>query len=984
MDFLKNLPSYEPWIYLLSALGTLLFALVLYSLLKRAISPQEKRWAVPFARTFWVLAALYAVLIITYRVYNTTAGSHVEHGLGYLFLQSLIPCFSAMTNYLFFISGSRLWETTLDFDKEASYETQSHEPIKEHRIKVGKKSISKRHLKLALGVVLILSALLQIAALAKGLPKWAEEWAAFPDDVLSFIALIYMGVALYQNSKSRRERLLPWERVITWLGLLSSIGYAIIYFLWGMGELRRFVERTLPGASEDDLKLIPSLLVSLISLPFKFWIFYSGYSLLLLISGPLQGIETLLDKITRGEKELLDKDGILRSVWEELHAERVGLFIKLPGVEENMIEHHEFPPRPGRMSQDPTRFTLQPNELYDKVMKSGITKIKPLPGESRWAAQKPSKVGVPVYFHDSVIACLEVSIGKGKFTKVDRVKLERIATLIALALQAYREMFAINKITDDAGRLQIEVQNYDMKRDVDEITRIIHNVISSLSTGISIEMGFEEYKKIEPEKGPLDKPTRRQLDAKDGDKVAEDARVDRRWLSNELKFMDKKVGKQVLGKFILATDKVSRRRQHPTLGTNESFLLAVSDLATDTLLDFTRGRLNQLTDLLGKRLNSQGVRTPADWCLAVEKTAQEAGLSWAVVSYSDGEDGMIGDESAVKLVRRLEQPDLTEKWDEKEDGFWLYSLDEQEANAYHVIRKSLVDSVREQDEPPATLWLGVEREGFGQELRYISPWEFFLFHFCEIASTALHRLREIEYQKKRMGEVQSIIAGTLIVGPLTHNLASVGRSLGNTAEELMSVGVDESNRDVLMEDLRRQREKINSLLPKIEEIYEERDLHQPCPLDEVVERAVERVESYSAKFDVRIEKCVPAGLLIDVPFDGAASTLAIVIENAKEAIGGMLGKGKSGKGLIRIGVRETEDKIICDVVDSGPGIPDRLRGRLLKEVCKNNTKENSHGVGLLFSAHLLRYYEGDIKITEFGPEPNTTVSIYFPKYLSRQ
>ena len=958
MDYLTNLPKYEWLIYLLSAFGTLLFALVLFSLLQRSISPQEKRWANPFADTFWMLAVLYFVLLILYGTYGTKPKPNDPVNF---ILHSSIFCFSAVTNYLFIISGSRLWEPTLLLDKQ-------------RLINFRKWSIRSGHLKLALIISLCLSVLLQIANLAGLIGKWAK----YPDDILSFVALIYMGVALYLNSRSRREKLLAWEKLISLLGLLASIGYAVIYLLWGSGLLDKFVWRILPQETPERVELIASLLLSLLSLPFKFWIFYAGYSLLLLISGPLQGIETLLNNITQGEKEFLDSDGILKSVWEEVRTERVRLYIKLPGSEENLIELYEYTPALDGEPQEPRRFAFEEEELYAKVMKSGLTKLKAPLESSKWAIRKLSKIGVPVFFHNSVIACLEVSIGEGKFTKADRIKLERIATLISPALQTYRELSAINKITDDAGRLQIGVKKYELERDVDEIAKITHNVISPLSTGISIESGFKGYSYTYPEDGPLEELTKNQLKAKDDDEVVEDLRFKHRWLKKELKFRAEEVGEQVLGKFIFATDKESRRRTHPTLGTNESSLHAISDLTTDTLLDFTRGRLNQLTDLLGTRLSSFGVKTPLDWSIEVATTAKEAGLGWAVASYPDGEGTLFGDDSVVELVKRLEQPAERSKWKEMKDGFWLYSLDAPEAGTYHVIKKSLMETLKDPNDPPATLWLGVEREGFGPELEYTSPWEFFLYHFCEIAGSALHRLQTIEEQKKRMGEVHSIVAGTLIVGQVIHYLKSVGRSLLGTAHMLVNPNGDKNTRATLLSEFREQCEEFNSTLPKLS--YIKSDLRQPCPLNEVVQRAVERVKSFSRKLeklDWQINYYVPPGLLVNVPFDAAANTLAVVIENAKDAIEPIL--KSNGRGLIGISVEQTEDKIICHVTDNGPGVPPEIQKKLLKEVSKTKTKTNSQGVGLLFSLYLLRLYNGDIALTKAGPDPNTTFSIYFPK-----
>ncbi|MET0621584.1 MAG: ATP-binding protein [Pyrinomonadaceae bacterium] len=963
LNVLKALPGHEAAIYLISAFGTLFFALMLFSLLQRVTSESEKRWGAPFAATFWALTAIYFLLLIQVGIYRTTGESWEAHGYGYLALQFIVLCLSALTNYLFLLSGSRLWEPALFIDKERLFRVRGW-------------TISSAHVRRALVMSLCLSVLLGAANLV----GWARKWTTYPDFLLSFIALVYMGIALYKNSRSRREKLLVWEKAIAWLALLSSIGYAVLYVLWGLEVLNGIIKWYI-GGTNDEAGLIASLLVSLISLPFKFWIFYSGYSLMLLIAGPLQGIVKLLENVTERDKEFLESDGILKSVWEEVHTERVKLYIKLPGAREDMIESYEYSPSREGERQEPERFTLDKDELYAKVMSSGTTCGKRDPKRGRLS--RPSRVGVPVLFHNSVIACLEAEIGVGKFTKADRVKLERIATLISPALQTYREMSAVNKFTDDAALQQIGVKKYRKVRDVKAITRSVHNIISPISTGISIEIGFEEYSSVYSKEPQIRRLTRAQLRAPLDEGPVEDLRVEHRWLKRALKIKDEEVGEQVFGKFVFSTYKESVRSRHPTIATNESSFRAISDLVTDTLLDFTRGRLNQLTDLLGTALSSLAVRTPADWLGEVAKTAREAGLCWAVVRYADGDDGLLGDdEEAAALVKRLEHPHEQGRWQREKDDFWLYTLKAPEAGVMHVIRKSLMVSLKDPKDPPVTLWLGVKRCGFGDELGYVSPWKYFLDHFCEIAGSALHRLLTVERQKRRMGQVQTIIARNLTVGPLTHDLTKAAGALVKRADDLERP-LTESQRTKVLDKLREKRDEIdNILLPKLAEIYE-RDPRQQCPLEDAVRRALERVDDLLQLYNIQVTQDLPKDVILDIPFDGASGVISTMLENSVEAIVQRArDEADEGKeiesGWINIKAQVEGDAVICDIKDNGAGVPHEIHDKLFVEVSKSR-KKNSHGVGLLFFYDLLRLYDGSIDVKEYGPRPNTTFSIRFQK-----
>lgn len=963
LNVLKALPGHESAVYLISAFGSLFFALVLFSLLQRVISDSEKKWGTPFTVTFGALCALYCLRLIQLYVYGVTVGPPKNPDFGYQTIQFLLICFSALTNYLFLVSGSRLWEPALFLDRQQLFQFKGW-------------IVTADHVKLALIVSLCLSVLLGTTNLV----GWVGDWATYPDYFLSFIALTYMGIALYKNSRSRREKLLAWEKLIAWFALLSSIGYAVLYLLWGVGALNAVIRRSV-GGTETEVELIARLLVSLISLPFKFWIFYSGYSLMLLIAGPLQGIVKLLENVTERDKEFLESDGILKSVWEEVHTERVKLYIKLPGAQEDVIESYEYSPLRDGERQEPERFTLDKDELYAKVMGSGATCGKRDPKGRRFS--RPSWVGVPVLFHNSVIACLEAEIGAGKFTKADRVKLERIATLISPALQTYREMSAVNKFTDDAALQQIGVKKYRKVRDVKAITRSVHNIISPISTGISIEIGFEEYSSVYSKAPKFRRLTREQLRAPLDEGPVEDLRVEHRWLKRALKIKDEEVGEQVFGKFVFSTYKESVPSRHPTIATNESSFRAISDLVTDTLLDFTRGRLNQLTDLLGTGLSSLAVRTPADWLAAVAKTAHEAGLCWAVVRYSDGDDGLLGNyEEAAALVKRLEHPHEQGRWQRKKDDFWLYTLEAPEAGVMHVIRRSLMVSLKDPKDPPVTLWLGVKRYGFGDELDYVSPWKYFLDHFCEIAGSALHRLLTIEKQKRRMGQVQTIIARNLTVGPLTHDLTKAAGALVKRADDLERP-LTEGQRAEVLAKLREKRDEIdNVLLPKLAEIYE-RDPRQQCPLEDAVRRALERVDDLLKLYNIQVTQELPKGVILDIPFDGASGVISTMLENSVEAIVQRARdeadeEKEIESGWINIKAQVEGDAVICDIKDNGAGVPPEIRDKLFVEVSKSR-KKNSHGVGLLFFYDLLRLYDGSIDVKEYGPRPNTTFSIRFQK-----
>ena len=946
MQTFSFLLRYEGTIYLLSALCSLLFALVIFGLISSAKILEEKKWATPFAQTFLVLALLYLLRLINYGFLQDAAKLPVTEikYLAHYLIRFVVAVCSGLTNYLFILTAFRL----------------SQHALENARLRRLTEWLSGRdYLRSPLLWLLVLGS---VVGLFGG-------FARSPDLIFSAFALILMGLVLYQNISVRRYESMAW------VALLSAVGYALLYLARGV----YFIVSQLPSGGTTIATRIVGLGTILISLGLKFGLFFSGYSLMLLISGPLQGIEHLLENVTRKQKEYLESDGLIKSICEELRTRSVGLYIRLPGLKEKRMALYDYPSSNNGNKQTPREFSYREGENYHWVMTSGKTSRIDHENSLHPLIPNAPKVGVPVFFHNSVIACLEAEIGEQKFKEADQINLERIATLISPAVQTYREMSALNKINQAVAELQIGVIAFDTGRDVRGITKIIYDAMSPLATGLSIDLGFAKYRDSFSQDPELERSVNEWLKA-DVDENIDVGSDEHRWLQKALPISmvdseGQKIGTQELGKLVLATDRKSKRREHPTLGTNAAYLHALSNLLTDTVLGFVRGNLNQLTDRLGVRLGGLKRTTAAAWLAEVEKTAREAKLLWTVASYTDNEkEKLLGTGEMVDTVKRIEAGEAKEKWERKEDGLYLYKLDPPENGTHHVIKKVLKSS-------KATLWLGVAREGFGPELDYVSPWKYFLDHFCEIADSALLRILINDKQKKRMGEVQSIIAGSLTLGTFTHDLINLTGTLVDKTT-LLETFVDQKERRQTLSELHSVRDQIGQLLPKLTDTYQ-RDLRQPCSLDEAITRALERVEALT-KYHIRVKRELQSDASIDIPFDAATNALAIVIDNAKDAIVEKLNKKiEKRKGeleWIRIKVQESEDQaaFICEISDSGLGVPPAIQATLLKEVTVSR-KENSHGVGLLFSVDLLRLYNGDIILAKPGPDPSTTFSIYFPK-----
>lgn len=547
--------------------------------------------------------------------------------------------------------------------------------------------------------------------------------------------------------------------------------------------------------------------------------------------------------------------------------------------------------------------------------------------------------------------------------------------MISPAVQAYREMAALNKISQELTKLQIGIVSYEMERDVTHITEIIHDVLSPLATGITIAMGFSEYRGIDPKDGYFEHVSKERPDTDLKEEHIAEVGGKYHWFQQELRLSsldlgNQRIDRQGLGTFVFLTDKEPQTLGYPTLGTNSAYRRAVSDLLTSALLDFIRGHLNQVTDNLGVRLSGLKGKRVDEWLSEIQRTAQEAGLLWAVASYPQS-DHLLGSDERVAFVEKLENPTKKDEWEQKEPGLCIYSLDQSESGTHHIIRRVL-------KETQATIWLGVARPGFGSELNSPSPWKFFIDHFSALADSALLRILFNEEQKRRMAEVQGLVTSTFTKGHILHQLVNLARGL-TSASEALRIGLEQGTlrgndrHKALISSFRGTSDQIEDLLKLFADVFK-RDERQPCSLREVVEHALGSVEDSLMQYKIRIENKIPPAAMVDVPFHAAANAFSIVIDNAKDAIRDR----RETNGLIQIEARETEDKFACDIIDNGPGVQSDLVKKLFNQVNKSR-KPNGHGLGLYFSASLLRAYGADIVLTRPGPEPNTTFSIYFPK-----
>lgn len=918
---------------LVSAVVSFVFALVIFTLRRSARILQEKKWAIPFASTFFVLAGIYAVKFYVQLPHGNSSREWIAW-------TSAVVTFSAsgVTNYLFCLAAFRL-----------------SEPAIRKRWFVRLRTVLVERWPATL-IVLCSAGLIQMLYQIERLPDLIRILVLLPDNILSAVALLSMGLALSRNIRFRPDRLMA--RV----AFLSSVGYALLYLAYGLKSI-------IVGGGADVFVFMAALLL-------KVGLFFPALSLLLLVSAPLTGIERLLKNITRKDREYLESEGIVRSICEELHLNRVELYVPLPGKLEKQIARFSYP-LPKDDVEDPQIFTHQDGTDYDRVLRTGEPYIVNREEYAYSLIHRISKVSVPLFFHNAVIGCLKAETREERFTEVDLSNLKRIAIMVSPAVQTYREMFALNKLSHDLSALKIEVVEFDLERDLANIARLVHNVASSHIVGLLIEAGFEKYRACYPADESIQALVKDALEtAEKEDFQSEDGLY--RWLVNDLKISPpgKSFEPQTYGKFILGFE-TKNPVAYPPIGTSPICRRALTDLVNDTLLDFIRGYLNQLTDKLGEKLSGLRGTTLRDWHEVVASTARLARIPWVVVTCSERRDDQrLGEPVPLRLIERTEQPDCECR--EKASGFCLYLLDLPEGRKYCIQRK-LTQSRH-------TIWFGVATQTFGAELDFISPWTYFLDHFCTIADSSL---RLLEDRKRHINTIKHIRMIN------HHDVVNRARAIHSMYMRLIS-GLNKGTIQCSEKDKRliKSYQSIHDHLDKMLQTssqpskYDER---HGKSIDFILKSVLPLVEGQLAEHEIKFETIESrpgnSATLLDVPVYVAANLFLVLFDNARDAL--KYEKTNGNRREIKVVIDDsTAEHLTCSFIDNGPGVPPGLVHKLFVEPCQSS-KPHSIGLGLFSAVHLLWAFDGNIAYYRQpengnGTSAKTVFCVTFPRYQRKR
>jgi signal transduction histidine kinase len=130
-------------------------------------------------------------------------------------------------------------------------------------------------------------------------------------------------------------------------------------------------------------------------------------------------------------------------------------------------------------------------------------------------------------------------------------------------------------------------------------------------------------------------------------------------------------------------------------------------------------------------------------------------------------------------------------------------------------------------------------------------------------------------------------------------------------------------------------------------------------LKDLVEEAIESVAPSNAA-RITLDNNVPQILAVDADRDQLFRILSNLVRNAVQAL-------EEQGGAVTIGAWRDGATIIVEIVDTGPGVPEKARKHLF-EAFQSSGRPGGTGLGLAIAAELVRAHGGTIELAATGPQ----------------
>ncbi len=824
---------------------------------------------------------------------------------------------------------------------------------------------------------------LGLLRMVEGNGSWADFGCRLPVALFSIYCLIWIGYATGVSISFRRGN----RRILGRVAISVAMLYAIVEIYYAFIPLLAdnkfpvFTNILFPllarSGSRPTADLLNALGIALV-LPLKFGLFVSGLLVLLhsFIVVSSETVRKMLTKIVDGSGEDLISEEMLKSLSEEVDAEKVELVLRLPGRTNEQVAQFTWSRQTGGMESKPE--VPLPPETSDvgRVLRTGNEEIPHNSFENtaghitHLGALKPEMVSiaVPILYHKAVIGCLRLETSKKLAQSAIATQHVRdLASLASFAAQSYRELAAATQFSNWFVAWRVGQKKIMIESAVQKVAEMLYDILSPQAVIISVDAGFHRFeKRVEAETHTQPLPT-----ATNDYEAGMLARLDNHDVGAQPTPLVTELGVKTkegqslleLGQLVLVVPTERDNLVQPTLGTHHLHRQTIGALLNEMLLGIMRDHLQLVLKDFGVRLNNNHSLDFSSWLVEVNRTAREAGMMWAVAANPESNQ-ISGEEGPVAFIsdyRDKVAPEAIEMTSS------LISHPVADAHCLLVIQLPVMG---------LQIWMGVNREGFGRELDTPTPWRVFLERFADIADSALVRVTaaaEMQRMQMEYAQTQALATMAVTTGTLVHQLTNLVNDISapiGTLNEALLIGRLQAEGD-LQEMIISMQQSADNLFNLLSEtmLAGKIDEHRPCSLLEAAQQSRQLPGLALSRSRIRLEISVDSDLVIDVPFHVASLAISNLVSNAIEAM------KRTGR-TIRIAAEDSGEMIHCYVTDDGPGVHPSMRDRLFR--LGATTKRGSGGWGLYLVHRSLVENGGHIELTNPAPG-ETKFTIRFPK-----
>lgn len=236
----------------------------------------------------------------------------------------------------------------------------------------------------------------------------------------------------------------------------------------------------------------------------------------------------------------------------------------------------------------------------------------------------------------------------------------------------------------------------------------------------------------------------------------------------------------------------------------------------------------------------------------------------------------------------------------------------------------------------------------------------------EAFNTMVHELERRQDQLVQSQKLSSI--GTLTAG-VAHQLNNPLNNISTSCQIALD-DLDSADRELLLRMLQnidqetlRARDVVKGLL---DFSRSEKFKLRPAPLAENVARAVRLVRS-QVPADIQVEINIPDDLIIHMDVQRMQEVFLNLIINAAQAI------EQQGTIIISSEVNDAEGMVTITVRDTGPGIPEEIRGQLFDPFYTTKEEGKGTGLGLSVVYGIIQKHNGEITVSS---KPGEGASFY--------